>query len=116
MDEKHTLDATGKQLGRVASEAASLLMGKDVPTYARHRSGSKEVHITNAAKLHLPERKRLEKTYVRYSGYPGGLKTQTLGALIQRSGHSEVVRKAVYGMLPNNKLRAQAMKRLVVEE
>jgi large subunit ribosomal protein L13 len=54
--------------------------------------------------------------HTRYSGYPGGLKVETLDALIARSGHGEVVRKAIYGMLPHNKLRAKAMKRLSVEE
>ena len=89
---------------------------EDSPTYERHLPGAAEVKIVNASKLHLPERKRLGTMHTRYSGYPGGLKVETLDALIARSGHGEVVRKAIYGMLPHNKLRARAMKRLSVEE
>jgi large subunit ribosomal protein L13 len=114
--EQHVLDAAGKQLGRIATKAAGLLMGKDSPAYERHLPGAAEVKIVNASKLHLPERKRLGTMHTRYSGYPGGLKVETLDALIARSGHGEVVRKAIYGMLPHNKLRAKAMKRLSVEE
>jgi len=112
----HTLDAAGKKLGRVATEAATILMGKHDPHFERHQEAVSQVHIVNASKLHLPEKKRVGKMYARYSGYPSGLKKETLAMVSKKHGYREVVRKAIYGMLPSNKLRARAMRRLTVEE
>lgn len=111
---KHTIDAKGKKLGRVASEAAKLLMGKNTVTFSRHQIPDVEVTITNAAKLSIAEKKLDTKGYARFSGYPGGLRFEKLGHLITRRGMKEALRHAVRGMIPNNKLRPLMLKRLHV--
>ncbi|MBI1998981.1 MAG: 50S ribosomal protein L13 [Parcubacteria group bacterium] len=111
-----TIDARGKKLGRLASEAAYFLMGKHQPSYRRHIESGIKVIISAAAKIDVSAKKRLTKTYTRYSGYPGGLYTSRLGDVIVKKGYGEAVRKAVYGMLPANKLRKIRMKNLVVKE
>lgn len=111
----HSIDATGKRLGKVATEAASVLMGKDQPTFAKHLVEDVRVEITNASKLDLPEKKK-DEIYQSYSGYPGGRRTETLEHLGERLGYSEVVRRTVNGMLPKNKLQKRLMKQLTVTE
>lgn len=74
------------------------------------------VKVENVQKLDLPEKKLLDKKYVTYTGYPGGLKKKTLGQLIDAKGKSEILWQAVYGMLPKNTLRAQLIKRLKISE
>jgi large subunit ribosomal protein L13 len=115
-DMKYTIDATEKKLGRVATEAAVLLMGKNTTTFARNIVPKVQVHITNASKAAITPKKLTEKEYLRYSGYPGGLKSRTMAQVVEKKGYGEVFRKAVYGMLPGNKLRSIMMKNLVVEE
>ena len=111
----HTIDATGKRVGHIAAAIANRLMGKTTPAFVRNRTPDEEVRIVNASKLDIPERKRSGKTYTRYSGHPGGLRKEKLSALLVRRGHAEALRRAVYGMLPHNKLRARAMRRLRIE-
>lgn len=112
----HTIDATGKRLGRVATEIAVLLMGKNTPEVTRHLLAPVRVSVANARKLLVGEKKRIQTAYVRYTGYPDGLRTLSMAKLIERKGYAEVLRKAVYGMLPHNKLRAKRMKQLTVSE
>lgn len=112
----HTIDAEGKKLGRVASEAAKLLMGKNLTTFAREKAPIVSVMITNASKLSISEDKRKNKKYPFFSGYQGGLRFETLKNLSSRRGYAEIVRHAVKGMLPGNKLRPAMMKRLVISE
>ncbi len=114
--ERFTIDANGKRLGRVATEVATLLMGKHRSDVTRHMVIPVEVHVTNVRKLLLTEEKREGKKYVRYTGYPGGLRTLTMQKLIERKGYGEVFKKAVYGMLPHNRLRSVRMKNLIVSE
>ena len=114
--ENHVIDASGKRLGRVASEVAVLLMGKHRTDVARNTVAPVRVKVEHAKKLMISERKRDGKTYVRYSVYPGGLTEFTMQKLIDQKGYSEVVRKAVYGMLPSNRLRAKCMKNLTISE
>lgn len=111
-----TIDAAGQRLGRVASEAAKILIGKDTAEFARNKAGEKRVKIENASKLLITEKKRLSETYKRYSGYPGGLKEETMGHLAARRGYSELVKRAVKGMLPKNRLQQPRMNRLTVSE
>lgn len=113
---KHIIDAKGKKLGRVASEAAKLLMGKDSASFARHKLSGATVEIVNAGKLSISEKKRLNKGYASFSGYPGSLKFESLGHLATRRGIAVIVRHAVRGMIPNNKLRPLMLKRLTVSE
>lgn len=114
--EQFTIDASGKRLGRVATEVATLLMGKHRSDVTRHMVTPVEVHVTNVRKLLLTEEKREGKKYVRYTGYPGGLRTLTMQKMIERKGYGEVFKKAVYGMLPHNRLRSVRMKNLIVSE
>lgn len=111
-----TIDAQNKKLGRLASEIATLLMGKDAVDYAPNKAPDRQVKVTNASKMAVDERKLAGKEYTSYSGYPGGLKTETMDELVARKGYGEALRKAVRGMLPANKLRPQMLKRLIIEE
>lgn len=110
------IDATDKRIGRIASEVARHLTGKGAPDYTPNRAGNTAVVVKNADKIYVSEKKRAQKEYVRYSGYPGGKKVEKMGHLIGRKGIEEVLRKAVYGMLPGNKLRKERMKALTVEK
>lgn len=112
----YTIDASGKTLGRVASDAAQALLGKKSAQFVKNKVLPVTVTIENAKKLRIPEKKVLEKTYVRYTGYPGGLRTMKLSEFIQKKGITEVLKKTVDGMLPRNKLRKERMKRLNVSE
>lgn len=113
---KHTIDAKGKTIGRIASAAAKLLMGKDSPMFERHIAGTNTVMITNAAKVKIDPKKLTTKLYEKYSGYPGGFREDTLAHVIEKKGYGEVFKLAVYGMLPANKLRPKIMKNLIVTE
>ncbi|MFA6095481.1 MAG: 50S ribosomal protein L13 [Candidatus Paceibacterota bacterium] len=112
----HTIDAQGKKIGRLASEAAKILMGKTSVDYAPNKVADVKVVVTNASKLDISVKKKGEKEYTRYSGHPGGLFTRTLGNMIEKNGYGEVVRIAVMGMLPKNKLQAKMIKNLTVTE
>lgn len=113
--ETYTIDAKGKKLGRVASEAAKYLMGKHSTQFARNVVPNVTVTIVNANEADISEKKQEEKEYVSYSGYPGK-KVETLKHLIDKRGRGEVFTRAVYGMLPTNKLRSRMIKNLVVKE
>jgi len=113
---KHTLDAQNKKLGRVASEAAKLLMGKNTTTYVRNAVPVVNVEIINAAKADISEKRKETVQKSRYSLYPGGLTTETIGQVIANKGVTELFRTAVYGMLPTNKLRSKMIKNLKITE
>ena len=113
---EHTIDAEGKSMGRVATEAASVLMGKNTVAFARNIAPDVSVRIVNASKAAISDKKKDEKVYTRYSGYPGGLKAETLAHLIDQKGYSEAFRRAVKGMLPKNKLQPVMLKHLFIEE
>jgi large subunit ribosomal protein L13 len=110
----YTIDATGRTLGRVASEAAHALLGKRSVHFAKNQALPVTVTIKNAGKLHLPLRRTQGKVYTRYTGYPGGLRLMSMGEMIEKKGIAEVVKKTVDGMIPRNKLRKPRMKNLVV--
>lgn len=112
----HTVDATNKSLGRVASEAAVLLMGKNTTAFVRNETPGVTVTVTNAGKMKVSQNKMLEKTYNSFSGYPGGLKQNTLAHLVSKKGFKEALSIAVKGMLPGNKLKKDLMKHLIVTE
>ncbi len=113
---EHTLDATNKSLGRVASEAALLLRGKENPSFLRHVKPTNKVKILNASQLKITGNKRDGKVYLRHSGYPGGQKKETLAEMETKKGLTEALRLAVYGMLPDNKLRSIMMNNLNITE
>lgn len=110
----HTVDVAGKPLGRVASEIAKLLMGKDREDYQPHIDKGGFVVAENIEKIKLTGRKEDEKMYYRHTGYPGGLKEIPYKKLLERS-RGAALKKAVYGMLPKNKLRTGRIKRLSVK-
>ncbi|TAL49036.1 50S ribosomal protein L13 [Patescibacteria group bacterium] len=112
----YTIDAKNKKLGRVATEAATALLGKRKAGYVRNRVSDVRVEIVNASKLAVSERKMVQKSYVRYSGYPGGLRREILSEATARRGWAQALRRAIFGMLPGNKLRPQLMKRLIISE
>lgn len=112
----YTIDATDRTLGRVASEAASILLGKHSVHFAKNKALPVKVTIINAGKLHVSARRTEKKIYTRYTGYPGGLYHMTMKEMITKKGIGEVVRKTVDGMIPRNRLRALRMKNLIVTE
>lgn len=112
---EYVINAEGKRLGKVATEAASVLIGKNTPDFARHTVVPVIVRIENARLLDVTEKKRGE-IYQSYSGYPGGRKEETLDHLANRLGYAEVVRRTVKGMLPKNKLQKLRMQNLEVTE
>lgn len=112
---EYIIDATGKRLGRIATEAASVLLGKNSPEFAKNVVAEVVVKIENVSKLDISE-KRGEEEFQTYSGFPGGRRVETLSHLAGRRGYAEVVRRVVGGMLPKNKLHAPRMKNLVVTE
>ncbi len=104
---KKIIDAQNKKLGRIATEAAMALMGKDSPDYKRNVAPDVEVQIINAGAMDISSIKKEDKYYLTHSGYPGGQKKEKLGALIDRKGAEEALKRAVKGMLPDNKLKAK---------
>jgi large subunit ribosomal protein L13 len=110
----HTIDVTKKSLGRVATEIALLLMGKDEESYRPHEDKGGFVVVKNIDKIVVTGKKEEDKLYYRHSGYPGGLKETSYAKLLEKD-HTAALKKAVYGMLPKNKLRKERIKRLKVE-
>ncbi len=111
--EWYVVDATGKTLGRLASEIARILIGKHKPTYTPHVDNGDFVVVINADKIHVTGKKLDKKVYYKHTGYMGHLKETTLREMLQKKPE-EVIRLAVRGMLPKNKLRDRRMKRLKV--
>ena len=109
----YLVDADGKTLGRLATQIADLLRGKGKPQYTPHVDSGDFVVVVNAEKIHVTGKKLEQKMYYRHSGYPGGLKERTLAEQLDRRPE-EVIRKAVKGMLPKNKLAARQIVKLKV--
>jgi len=112
----HTIDAKGQKLGRVATEIARLLMSKDSVDFVKNKVAKVSVIVTNARELNLDEKKQKEKIYVHYTGHPGGKRETPLKRVLDKKGVGEVISRAVYGMLPANKLRKERLKLLTIEE
>lgn len=109
--ETHEIDAENQVLGRLATKIAGLLMGKAKPYYVAHLDCGDFVNIKNASLVKVTGKKETGKLYTNYSGYPGGLKTKTLKQL-RKEKPTEIIRHAVFGMLPKNKLRDIMITRL----
>ena len=109
----HVVDADGQTLGRLATQAANLLMGKHKPTYSRHLDMGDYVVVVNAEKIRVTGNKLKDKKYYRHTGYMGGIKETTLGVMLQRRPR-RVVELAVRGMLPRNRLGRQLYRHLKV--
>ena len=109
----YVVDADGKTLGKVASVVAQILRGKHKPTFSPHLDTGDCVIVVNAARVHVTGRKMEQKTYYHHTGYPGGLRAITLKDLLKRHP-TRVIRHAVRGMLPHNRLGRQIVKKLKV--
>lgn len=109
--ETHTIDATGKVLGRLATEIAILLRGKHRPDFRPHKDAGDIVVVKNVSKIKITGKKMEKKKYYHHSGFLGGIKEIPLKKLFTKNP-AEVLRRAVRGMLPNNRLRAKQIKRL----
>lgn len=109
----YVLDAEGKTLGRLASEAASILRGKKKPIYTPHVDTGDYVIIINAEKIEVTGKKRKEKIYKRHTGYPGGLREITFEKLLARKPE-EILRHAIKGMLPKGPLGREMAKKLKI--
>jgi large subunit ribosomal protein L13 len=107
------VDATDQTLGRLASRIARILEGKHKPTYTPNLDSGDHVIVLNAARIAVTSDKLESKLYIRHSGYPQGLKQETLGHLLERRPE-EVIRRAVRGMLPRTKLGAQQLRKLKI--
>lgn len=111
--EWHLIDVKGETLGRISTKIANLLMGKTKPYFVRNLDCGDYVVVVNSKEVKVTGNKEKLKKYYRYSGYPGGFKAETLEDLRQRRPE-EIIKKSVSGMLPQNKLKAQMLKRLLV--
>ncbi len=109
----YLVDAEGKTLGRMATRIADALRGKRKPEYTPHIDTGDFVVVINAEKIHVTGDKRAQKRYWRHSGYPGGIKSRTLEEMLNRRPE-EVIRKAVKGMLPRNRLARRQITKLKV--
>jgi len=107
----YTIDAENKSLGRLAAKIAILLRGKNQPDFAPNKDTGGIVLVKNIDKIRFTGNKTLNKVYYSHSGFPGGIKEIALENLFKRDP-AEVLKRAVYGMLPTNKLRNQQIKRL----
>ena len=109
----HLFDVEGKILGRVASEIAKILIGKSKPYFVSHLDCGDYVVVINAKDIKVTGKKETQKKYSRHSGYPGGLREETLMELRKRAP-GDIIRFAVLGMLPQNKLRDRMLTRLFI--
>lgn len=107
----HTIDASNKPMGRLATEIAVILRGKDKPEFMPNLDLGDFVVVKNVSEMKLSGKKEEKKIYYHHSGYPGGIKEVPLKKL----GRAKVLRKAVWGMLPKNRLRAKMIKKLKIE-
>lgn len=111
--EWHLIDVKDQILGRVSTQIAKLLMGKSKPYFVRNLDCGDYVVVVNAKDVKTTGKKETLKKYFRYSGYPGGFKAEALGDLRKRRP-TEIIRHAVSGMLPQNRLRDKMLKRLLI--
>ncbi|MBI2190711.1 MAG: 50S ribosomal protein L13 [Planctomycetes bacterium] len=107
------VDAAGKNLGRLCAKIAHILQGKHKPIYTPHVDTGDFVIVINAGQIAVGKRKLSNQLYFRYSGYPGGLRTETLGQKLQKNA-SQVIRLAVHGMVPKTRLGRQMIRKLKV--
>jgi large subunit ribosomal protein L13 len=111
--EWYVVDAEGQTLGRLATRIADVLRGKQKPQYTPHIDTGDFVVVVNAEKIHVTGKKLDQKMYHRHSGYPGGLRSRTLREQLERRP-TEVIRKAVKGMLPRNRLASAQLTKLKI--
>jgi large subunit ribosomal protein L13 len=113
---KYTFDATDKKPGRLAAELAVLLMGKNRADFAKNTMPDVSIEVTNANAMSFDAKKLIDKKYASHSGYPGSLKLPSMQQLKDKKGGKEILRRAVLGMLPKNKLRPRMIKNLKITD
>ena len=113
---EYSIDAKGMRLGRVATEAASVLLGKNSPDVEKRVVAPVTVTITNASQMDINDKRAESTIFQTYSGHPSGQRSETLGHLAKRRGYEEVLRRVIGGMLPKNRLFKLRMKNLIVKE
>ncbi|MDP3953982.1 MAG: 50S ribosomal protein L13 [bacterium] len=111
---EHKVDATNQSLGRVASKIAILLRGKNRATFKPNVLPNEKVEVINSAKMQFTGKKLEQKVYYKYSGYPGGIRATKLKERMAKSP-ADVLRTAVYAMLPKNRMRAKIIKHLEIK-
>jgi large subunit ribosomal protein L13 len=109
----HVIDAEGQTLGRLATEIARLLRGKNKPQYTPHVDTGDFVVVVNAEKIVVTGRKAEQKVYYRHTGYPGGLRETSYETMLERKP-TEILRKAVRGMMPRTRLGRQQFRKLKI--
>ena len=112
-EEWYLIDAKDQTLGRIAQKIASILMGKNKAEFTPNQNWGGKVVVINAEKIKVTGKKMKDKKYIHYTGYPHGLRTESLESLMSRKP-TEALRKAVFGMIPKNKLRKQRMANLYI--
>lgn len=110
---EYRIDATHKVLGRLAGRAALLLCGKNQPAFNPAKISGNRVVVYNVSKMRVTGKKPIQKIYHRHSGYPGALRSETLSRVMERDSRI-VLRRAIMGMLPKNRLRPRYMRRLTL--
>lgn len=114
---EYLIDARGKRLGRVATEAARVLLGKHEPKLVKKNAvANVTVRVTNAGAISISEKKRVQKRYHSHSGHPGSDRSLQLEHIVTKKGKRDALRRAVHGMLPTNTLREKRLKHLIIEE
>ena len=108
------IDAANQPLGRLASRIASILRGKTNPKFQPYKLSNEKVIVGNVGKIKFTGRKLEQKKYFHYSGYPGGLREKKMGEVFKKNP-AEVLRRAVLGMLPKNRLRKEMIKNLIIK-
>lgn len=114
--EQIVIDASERRLGRLASDIAVLLMGKNRSDFKRRTHPNIRIVVENASRMDISDKRLSELKYKSYSGHPGGQRVRTGHDIVRTHGYGELIIRAVYGMLPGNKLRSRMMKNLTVNE
>jgi len=113
---EHIINAEGKTIGRVATQAAKLLLAKDSVSFAKNVIAKRIVRVQNTKKITIDERKLTQKTYHSHSGFPGSDKATKLQDLIAKKGVGAALKNAINGMLPKNTLREKRLLNLIIED
>lgn len=111
----YTIDAKNQNMGRLATEIATILQGKKNPNYEPRLAGDDRVIVKNVDGMTISGKKESDKVYYHHTGYMGGLKEETYEEVVAKKGKQEVLRRAVMRMLPKNRLQVPRMKRLIIE-
>jgi large subunit ribosomal protein L13 len=112
----YNIDAAGKVLGRLASEIAAILLGKNTTDRAKNAVEKVLINVNNAAGIKVSGNKMKTSVHKRYTGFPSGLRLPTLVEVAAKKGYKELIRHAVEGMLPKNKLQGERMKNLIIND